>query len=84
MKLWISLFLALSGGGIVLGVYVRRRWLAHDAVSQDWLKDDARRGDRIEFHGQIVWPIDKQRNELGWRNRYLLSTDRQPQERKRA
>lgn len=32
MRFWLSALLALSGGGIVLGVYVRRRWLAHEAA----------------------------------------------------
>ena len=44
-----------------------------DAVSQRWLKDQARQASRVEFHGVAIrWPIKKLVNDAGQFNRRRL------------
>lgn len=52
-------------------------WLVRDGdaqhVSTRWLRDLEREDVRVEFHNQrIDWPLNKARNDNGWRNRVEL------------
>lgn len=49
-------------------------WRGDDThLSDRWLKEQARKGDRVEFHGPpIRFPVNKPADESAWWNRDLL------------
>lgn len=57
-----------------------------DLMSDTWLKEQARRESRIEFHGSGQrWRFNRSEMDAAWRNRAALRREtEQQQERKRA
>lgn len=54
-------------------------------MSASWLKDQARRSSRVEFHGSGKrWQFDRRDCDNAWWNRERLRWETQAQERRRA